>query len=505
MLIELVFCAARVCVVRIADGGLYDARARYSLYLNEKFHGETTRVVTSLYDLLPDTAYTLSVRKGGVEVGQVEFTTQSESETLNVRDFGAKGDGVSDDTAFLQAAILCCPKRGRVLVPEGVYRFTHLFLNSDLCLELAPNAKLLGIPERERLPVLPERFGQWEGVPAPCYAGLIAGIGVSNVLMCGRGVINGGATADNWWREVKTKRGAWRPRLLFLNDCENITVQGLRFANSPSWNLHPYQSRDLSFLDCHITAPADSPNTDGLDPDSCRNVSIMGMRFSLGDDCIAVKSGKPRADENIPPPCEGVSIAHCLMENGHGGVTIGSEVAGGVRNVYVRDCKFRHTDRGLRVKTRRGRGEAAVIDRIDFSNIRMEGIGTPFVVNSFYFCDADGKSDYVQAREALPVDARTPAVGHLSFRDVECAGCRYAAAVFLGLPEKKIEHILMENIRVSYAEAAPEPPVMACRVEPCAGVGIIAENVQKLTLRNVDLRGVSGDALTARGVDIVEE
>lgn len=158
-----------------------------------------------------------------------------------------------------------------------------------------------------------------------------------------------------------------------------MTVQGITVRNSPSWNIHPYFSDHLRFFDLKVLNPKDSPNTDGLDPESCQDVEIAGVYFSLGDDCIAVKSGKIYMGSTYKRPSKDISIRRCCMRDGHGSVTIGSEMAGGVKNLTVKDCMFLHTDRGLRIKTRRGRGKDAVVDGIVFEHIRMDHVMTPFL------------------------------------------------------------------------------------------------------------------------------
>ena len=137
------------------------------------------------------------------------------------------------------------------------------------------------------------------------------------------------------------------------------------------------------------------------------------------------------------------------MENGHGAVTVGSEMAGGVKNLVVEECRFYDTDRGLRIKTRRGRGKDAVLDQIIFRKIDMDQVMTPFVINCFYFCDPDGKTEFVQSREKMPVDDGTPAILRLDFEDIKAQNCHVAAAYFDGLPEQKIEQIIMKNITVT--------------------------------------------------------
>ena len=274
-----------------------------------------------------------------------------------------------------------------------------------------------------------------------------------------------------------------------------MVVQGIQVQNSPSWNIHPYFSQDLRFLDLKVLNPKDSPNTDGLDPESCRNVEIAGVYFSLGDDCIAVKSGKIYMGSTYRQPAEDTVIRQCCMRDGHGSVTIGSEMAGGVKNLAVRDCLFINTDRGLRIKTRRGRGKDAVVEGILFENIRMDQVLTPFVINCFYFCDPDGHSEYVRTKEALPADARTPEIRTLTFRNIEAKNCHVAAAYMYGLPEKKIGLVEMENVHVSFAEhpQSGQPAMMEGCDEHTSRQGIYANNIDTLILRNVRVEGQAGE------------
>lgn len=511
--VRTVMTTARNAVIEIADGGKYYAKEEYRVLLNGREAVTTGRTVVSLYDLKPDCEYEAEIFAGAVKKGSVHFRTAHEFVTLDVRRFGAAGDGVQDDTHAIQAAIMACPKDGRVLIPAGTFRITSLFLKSHIRIELAEGAELKAFTEKEKFPVFPGliesydgsgeyNLGSWEGNPLPMYTGILCGVDAEDVVIYGRGTINGSASRENWWKDPKSYKDTFRPRLFFINGCRNVTLQGVTCCNSPAWTLHPYFSQDLKFIDLNVLNPADSPNTDGCDPESCRNVEILGVRFSLGDDCIAVKSGKIYMGRKYKTPSENILVRQCLMENGHGAVTLGSEMAGGVLNLTVEDCIFRHTDRGLRVKTRRGRGKDAVLDNIIFRRLELDHVMTPLVVNSFYFCDPDGKTSYVQSREPYPVDDRTPSVRKLVFEDMKCTNCHVAAAYFDGLPEQKIEEIVMRNIFVSYAE---DPkcgvPAMSVGVPKCSRKGLYARNVSKLTLENVVIEGQDGAAYETEGVD----
>jgi len=513
MEVKLLMVTARNAVIAIGDGGIYHTKELYDIIINGQKHSQTNRVVTSIGGLKPACTYRVEIIGASGKKAVIEIDTKAEFVTLNVRDFGAKGDGEHDDTLAIQAAIMACPKEGGVLIPKGTYRITSLFLKSDLQLELAKDAVLAAETDRNRYPIYPGliesydetreyNLGTWEGNPLPMFTGIITGIHVENVIIYGEGTIDGRAGDGDWWENAKVMRGAFRPRLIFLNNCKNITLQGITLKNSPSWTIHPYFSTDLMFVDLTLQNPADSPNTDGIDPESCKNVTIAGVKFSLGDDCIALKSGKIYMGKKYKVPCENIKIYHCFMESGHGAVTVGSEMAAGVYHVEVKDCIFQATDRGLRIKTRRGRGKDAVIDDIVFDNIHMKHVKTPFVVNCFYFCDPDGKTTYVQSREKYPVDERTPKIKKLNFSNIVCEDCHVAAAFFYGLPEQKIEQITMENITVAYTDQPQaDVPAMACGIEPCVKQGIFAANVGMLSLKNVQIQGQIGEALKLEGID----
>ena len=506
---------SRSCSILLDPEGLYEAREKRVLFLNGEELCEEYRSVTSLFDLEPDTEYTLESRKNGGETERLCFRTKTELCTLDVRDFGAKGDGVSDDTAMLQAAILCCPAGGRVLVPAGNYRTGPLFLKSHITLEIPAGAVIRLETDRTRFPILPEivpaenadgelLMGLWEGNSEEGFASALTAIDAEDTAVIGEGVIDGRAGESDWWIDPKEKRIAWRGHLIYTQRCKNMLFQGL--INSPSWNLHPAFSEELDFIDLQIRAPWDSPNTDGFDPESCRKVRLLGTEISVGDDCIALKSGKIRIGKKYRRPCEDVEIAWCAMLDGHGGVTLGSEMAGGIRKVRVHHCYMKGNDRGLRIKTRRGRGKDGVIDDILFEKVVMDGVKMPLIVNSMYFCDPDGHDEWVQSREKKPVDETTPRIGEIRFEQVDAAGCKACAAYVLGLPEQPAEHIALKDCSFRFdPEAEALVPAMADGVEPCRKRGLILKNVGKVTLDHVQYAGVDGEWIDAENVGEISE
>ena len=510
---EVLCVTARSCSVLLDPNGLYEAGEKHELFLDGERMGEEYRSVTSLFDLEPDTDYILEsvTDSGGRET--LKFHTKRETSTLNVRDFGARGDGETEDTAMLQAAILCCPEGGRVLIPPGEYVTGPLFLKSHMTLEVADGAVLQLLTDRHRFPILPGDnpttdgkgevlLGMFEGCATDGFAAALTGIDLTDVAVIGEGVIDGRAQESDWWERPKEIRIACRGNLLYTQRCSEMLVQGLTFINSPCWNLHPAFSENLDFIDIKVKAPWDSPNTDGFDPESCRHVRLLGAEISVGDDCIAIKSGKIDLGRKYKQPCEDLEIGWCALLDGHGGVTVGSEMAGGVKRVRAHHCYMKGNDRALRIKTRRDRGRDGVIDDILFRDIRMDGVKMPLVVNSFYFCDADGKSERVQSREKQPVDETTPEIGTVCFERVEADGCKACAVYAMGLPEKPMAHLKLQDCAFTFdPEAEPLVPAMALGVEECCRRGIIARYLKKLTIHHVRMTGIEREPLETLEVE----
>ena len=475
---------------------------------DEAYKGNTN--VFSIFDLAPGRSYTLTV--DGIDFS-LEFKTEQESAAINVRDFGAVGDGHHDDFLAVQTAINCIPKGGRLYFPEGTYLVSPLNLKSHITLDLAKGATILGTTDRSKYPVIPgvtrdvvtgdeHHFGTWEGCAVSMHQALICAEYAEDIKIVGEGTIDGNAQNSTWWIDVK-KHPHGRPRIFFANRCENISLHGVTIQNSASWQLHPYFSKDLKFIDLKVFAPKDSPNTDALDPEACDNVEIIGCKFSVGDDCIAIKSAKIDIGRRFKTPASRHTIRNCLMEEGHGAITLGSEMAGGVVDLTVNKCVFNKTDRGLRIKTRRGRGKHAVIDGVLFENIVMKRVLTPIVINMWYnCCDPDRYTEYVWSREKLLVDERTPRLGAFEFRDMYCEACEVAACYCDGLPEAPIESIKLENITFTFApDAKPGAPAMRNFMEMFCRGGMYFDNVRELTLKNVKVIGQDGDELIANNVE----
>ena len=505
-MVHLLYAGAVSACFELENDSSYYAPQPYAVYLDGEFCFERDTNVFSLFSLKPDTAYTLCVKQENIEK-ELSFRTAAERCAVDVRAFGAVGDGVHDDTDAIQNAIHFLPDHARLHFPAGTYLTRPLALRSHITLDFAEGSVLLGCPDRSRYPILPGTVcdlnggeeimtGAFEGATKPMYQSLLHGEYCEDITITGLGAVDGNAQNSDFWTAFKHFETA-RPRLLFLCGCKDVTLHGVTARNSASWTLHPFYSERVSMYDIAVEAPKDSPNTDAIDPESCVGVNIIGCRLSVGDDCIAIKSGKLELSRQRPQSAQDHLIRNCLMQYGHGAVTLGSEASGGIRNLTVTRCLFRATDRGLRIKTRRGRGKNCNITGITFENIRMESVITPVVINMWYnCCDPDRFSDYVKCRKALPVDDRTPHLGEFTFKDIICRDVHAAACYIDGLPESPIDKVTFKNVSMTYdPQAKPFVPAMQNDAVPRLKMGLYFNNVRSVCIDDVTIEGAQGDAL----------
>ena len=253
---------------------------------------------------------------------------------------------MTKSTAQIQRAIDQCGTSGggTVFLPAGRYVSGSLWLRSNVTLHLESGAVLMGDTDPSAYPMW---AGAWEGPGAQRrHAPLIAGEGLTNIALTGRGTIDG--RGQTWWDAFNVGRGPdLRPQMVRLVDCRDVLIDGLHFVNSARWALNPVACDNLTIHQVTVRNPPDSPNTDGINPDSCNNVHIANCHIDVGDDCIAIKSGSEEDGRRTPRPCQNITIMNCTMLHGHGGVVIGSEMSGGVRNVAISNCVFCGTDRGI--------------------------------------------------------------------------------------------------------------------------------------------------------------
>lgn len=492
----------RSACFEISDASPYYSGGAFKVYLNGSLCGEFTTNVFSLFNLSPDSEYIVGVRDE-----EFSFTTLKETALFSVRSFGAAGDGLVDDTKAFSAALGCLPRGGTLYVPKGRYLVSPLFLPDGATIYLEKGATLIGKTERGEYPVLPAsegniNIGTWQGEEADCFASLVTAYGKSDIKIIGEGVIDCNAQAGDWYVNHRVKRIAWRPRGIFLNGCSNVVLQGITVRNTPSWNIHPYFCNGVGIYNLTLENPPHMPTTDGIDVDCCNGVEIAGVNISVGDDCIALKSGTLEFAKKHKTPCKNVVVRNCLMKSGHGGVVLGSELSGGIEDIKVSRCLFIGTDRGLRIKTRRGRGCVGIVGGITFSDIQMRDVKVPFVINMYYnMGDETGHTEYVYTTKALPVDERTPHIGNFVFRNVVCTNVSYCAGAFYGLPEAPIEGVTFENVSFSYdINVEAGYPDMKEINEKLLRAGLCFQFVDSVTIKNTSFNGAEGSALVTDGI-----
>ncbi len=512
MKFKLLFKSSVSACFELESDTVYYAPKAYEIMLNGEKVKNCNENVFSVFDLKPNTDYEISTTLSDF---RLKFRTDDESYAYSVKSFGATGDGKTDDTVAVQTALNLCPIGGRVVFDEGTYFLRPITIKSNMTVEIKKGARLLATPVEADYPKIPGEFddldgksihfASWEGTPMECCQPFVTLYSSQNVKIVGEGVIDGNGGAGDWWINPKNRRYG-RPRLFFTHFAENITLHGITGMNGASWNFHPYFSKNINFYNTKVQAPASSPNTDGLDPESCDGVNIIGMEFSVGDDAIAIKSGKSYMGMKYATPADHHTIRNCKMQFAHGGVVLGSEMSGGVTNLTVERCLFVGTDRGLRIKTRRGRGRNAVIDGVVFDKIEMDGVKAPFVMNMFYFCDPDVKTEYVWSKKKLAVDDRTPRLGAFTFKNIDCKNAGWCAGYFYGLPEQPIGSVTLENVTITYDKTCEiGKPAMMTDAEECQNAGFIFRNVGRVSLKNVQVEGFKGEKIVLDGVEKVEE
>lgn len=421
------------------------------------------------------------------------------SSVFNITDFGAVPDGKANAAPAFQAAVAACRKMGggEIYVPAGCFLTGPVELHSNMTLYLDAGATLRFSDAPGDYPVVQSR---WEGVARQVYMSCVYAEDAENIAVEGRGTLDG--CGERWWRAHRAGELAYpRPKLVSFHGCRRVRIADIRMVRSPSWTVNPVLCEDVTVDGVTIQNPADSPNTDGIDPDSCVNVHISNCHIDVGDDCIAVKSGTEGTPQRMPT--RNVAIANCTMVHGHGGVVLGSEMSGGISHVVISNCVFEGTDRGIRLKSRRGRG--GVIEDVRVSNIVMDGVLCPFIANLYYFCGPGGKDKVVWDKHAYPVDDTTPAFRHLHFSGITARNVRAAAGFFYGLAEMPVEDVTFSDVSVRMQpDAEPGMPDMMANLQPMKQRGFFCANVKGFSFHRVMVSGHEGPAFHVEHGEAVE-
>ena len=418
----------------------------------------------------------------------------------NPRDFGARGDGTTKDTAAIQKAMDACAAAGggTVYLGPGRYLTAPFYLASNVTLYLEAGTIILGSQDRADYAVVERRYA---GTTQLTLEALVNGVDLECVTLAGRGTIDG--RGQPWWQairdhfklpkdqrpaleewkttEERVRKSIWhRPRLFELVRCRNVLMQGVTLQNSGFWNLHLLYCRNAKLHALTLLNPPDGCNADGMDLDSCRDVCVSDCFLSVGDDCICLKSGWDEDGRRIGIPTENVTVTNCITHAGHGGVVIGSDMSGGVRNVVVSNCVFRGTDIGIRLKTMRGRGGA--VENFNVSNIVMDGVAHPIHMDMHYW----------KPTAPEPVSERTPRFRGFRFSQIDAVHAE-AAGYIHGLEEMPIEGLRLDGVRIAakkpfYCRHARDVELRHLRLECEEGPELQLEDVAGVEIDHLRLR-----------------
>jgi polygalacturonase len=354
--------------------------------------------------------------------------------TCDVRTYGAKGDGTTKDTAAIQKAIDACAD-GIVKLSGGTFVSGPISLRSNTTLDIEAGATLLGSPDRADYPKF--SFARHETVQP-----LVSAVNAENVTIDGGGTIDGNGHV--WWEYVQGVKDSGvlgtdhpRPMGVVFDHVKDARMENVTVQNAGFWQIVPYYSDDLQFRNLRILAPH-SPNTDAIDPFSSSDIVIDHVFSSVGDDNIAIKSGainSPGPDA----PSKNITITDCTFENGHG-LSIGSEIAGGVQNVHAERIHFKGTDQGIRIKANRDRGND--VSNISFKDLDMVDVKTAILISEYY------PKVYPEGEvESAPVGRLTPHFHDITIENLKATGSK-TAGVIVGLPESPVVGLTLKNVHI---------------------------------------------------------
>lgn len=406
------------------------------------------------------------------------------SSIFDVTNYGVVGDGVTNNTRRIADIISGMEKvgGGTIYFPPGKYVTGSILLKDNMTLYLEGGATILGSEEPEDYPLLTNK--EIEGYNRGGHRGLVSAINAKNITVSGRGTLDG--RGYFWWGNPSNEH---RPRIFQPIRCDNVRIENINIINSAMWTVHPMCCTNVTIDGISIKNPSDSPNTDGINPESCSNVHISNCQVDVGDDCVTLKSGTEEDLFQKQYACENITITNCTMNNGHGGVVIGSEMSGGVRNVTISNCVFNGTDRGIRIKTRRKRG--GIVEDIRINNIMMTNVYAPLTINGYYQCGGTDPNDMeLFSQDKLPIADDTPILRNIYISNVTARDVKCAAGFIVGIPEMPVTSLHVDNFVCSMTKGDHGiecSPVMAWHIPPTSGHGFYCSNMKDVSFSNVHL------------------
>jgi polygalacturonase len=404
----------------------------------------------------------------------VVVTAQAQT-VYDVRALGAKGDGRTDDTAVLQKALDDCGKTGgTVRLPKGSYYSKPLTIKTRTTLLLEAGATLLASTNQSDFLKVP---GDWlQAKSGGDFVPFLSGKDLQDVTIAGQGTIEGNGAV--WWEAAEAARRKVsgytlpRPNLIVLTRANNLVVRDVTLQNSPKFHLVPTECDGVLISNVTILAPERSANTDAIDPSVSRRVTITKCVIDVGDDNVAVKSGKRLDGREFA--VEDLTITDCTFKHGHG-MSIGSETVGGVRNVLVKNCTFEDTDNGIRIKSDRKRG--GTVENFVCEDITMKNVRGAITITSYY--------PKIPATDtAQPVTETTPKYKNITIRNLTATSTK-GAGVIVGLPESQIENVLLENVTIAAEQG-----------------GLEVRNAKGVTFKNVKVTAKKGEAFIVKDAEV---
>lgn len=420
-------------------------------------------------------------------------------DTFNILNYGAIADGLTLNSTAINSTITACVKNGggTVLIPKGSFVTGPIILKSNINLHLNKGALVIFTSDFNQYPLVKSSF---EGVDAARCESPVMAEDLENIAITGEGIMNGngqywrplkrdkvsetewknqqlyygGVLSDDkktWYSSEGALKGSknntigkladgktiqdyedikdfLRPNMIRVFNCRNVLLEGITFENSPAWTTHINYSEHITIRHLTVKNPSYGTNTDGLDLDGSKNVWVENSSFDTGDDGICIKSGRDEEGRKRGISTEDVIVKNCTVYHAHGGFVVGSEMSGGVRNMYVTNCDFIGTDIGLRFKTTRGRG--GIVENIYVSDINMKDIAAEAVLFDMYYMAKDpvvlvGEKREPPKIEIKPVDETTPIFRNFHLHNITCNGAAKGILI-RGIPEMHVRNIFLDNV-----------------------------------------------------------